>query len=234
MFEQSLVISSRQPIRSQRQWSTAAAASLEALVLSVLAVYPLLHPAALPQITSPRAPAPIFSATQPEPAHTGASSQSNALVLTTESLLRQPTAIPPRIAPGSDVAPPSNVLPQCTINCMPNGILIGMGNALPPVAPPRPASKAIISKLDAGEILRRVEPAYPPLARTARIQGNVVLRAMISRSGEIENLQVISGHPMLVQAAIEAVRQWKFRPYLLNGSAVEVETQITVRFVLGQ
>ena len=78
MFEQSLVISSRQPIRSQRQWSTAAAASLEALVLSVLAVYPLLHPAALPQITSPRAPAPIFSATQPEPAHTGAASHSNA------------------------------------------------------------------------------------------------------------------------------------------------------------
>ena len=66
MFEQSLVISSRQPIQSQRQWSTAAAASLEALVLSVLAVYPLLHPAALPQITSPRAPAPIFSATQPD------------------------------------------------------------------------------------------------------------------------------------------------------------------------
>ena len=234
MFEQSLVISSRQPIRSQRQWSTAAAASLEALVLSVLAVYPLLHPAALPQITSPRAPAPIFSATQPEPAHAGASSHADTLVLTTESALRQPTAIPPRITPGSDVAPPAYPFTSCSINCIPAGIAHGMGDALPPVAPPRPASKAIISKLDAGQILRRVEPAYPPLARTARIQGNVVLRAMISRSGEIENLQVISGHPMLVQAAIEAVRQWKFRPYFLNGSAVEVETQITVRFVLGQ
>src|SRR5256885_15051941 len=87
MFEQSLVISSRQPIRSQRQWSTAAAASLEALVLSALAVDPLLHPAALPQITGPRAPAPVFSATQPEPAHARASSPSNAPVLMTESVI---------------------------------------------------------------------------------------------------------------------------------------------------
>lgn len=81
-------------------------------------------------------------------------------------------------------------------------------------------------------IVHRVQPDYPVLARQARIQGAVVLKAVISRNGTIENLQVLSGHPMLVRAAVDAVRQWRYRPYLLNGEAVEVETQITVNFVL--
>ena len=78
----------------------------------------------------------------------------------------------------------------------------------------------------------RVQPLYPPLARQARIQGQVVIRAVISRNGMIENLQVLTGHPMLVQAAIDAVKQWRYRPYVLNGEPVEVETQVTVKFLL--
>lgn len=81
-------------------------------------------------------------------------------------------------------------------------------------------------------LVHRVQPAYPPLARVARIQGAVVLQAIISKSGAIENLQVLNGHPMLVRSAMDAVRQWRYRPYLLNGEPVEVETQITVNFVL--
>ncbi|OLB86431.1 MAG: hypothetical protein AUI17_04340 [Acidobacteriales bacterium 13_2_20CM_2_55_5] len=81
-------------------------------------------------------------------------------------------------------------------------------------------------------LINRVQPLYPPLAKQARIQGQVVLRAVISRSGAIENLQVLSGHPMLVQAAMDAVKQWRYRPYSLNGEAVEVETRVTVNFVL--
>ena len=80
-------------------------------------------------------------------------------------------------------------------------------------------------------LVHRVQPEYPPLAKSVRIQGEVVLQAVISRNGTIENLQVLSGHPMLVRAAVDAVRQWRYRPYLLNGEAVEVETQITVNFV---
>jgi protein TonB len=83
-----------------------------------------------------------------------------------------------------------------------------------------------------GNLVLGVQPLYPPLAKQARIQGQVVLRAMISRDGMIGNLQVLSGHPMLVQAAIDAVKQWRYRPYFLNGQAVEVETQVTVNFVL--
>jgi periplasmic protein TonB len=83
-----------------------------------------------------------------------------------------------------------------------------------------------------GNLIHRVQPDYPPLARQARIQGTVVLRAIINRGGRIENLQVLSGHPMLVPAAIDAVRQWRYRPYVLNDQPVEVETQITVNFLL--
>ena len=83
-----------------------------------------------------------------------------------------------------------------------------------------------------GNLIFRIQPEYPPLARQARVEGTVVLRAMISREGLIENLQVLSGHPMLIRAAADAVRQWRYRPYQLNGEPVEVETQVTVNFVL--
>ncbi|HUE53023.1 MAG TPA: energy transducer TonB, partial [Terriglobales bacterium] len=78
----------------------------------------------------------------------------------------------------------------------------------------------------------RVQPSYPPIARLARVQGTVELRAIISKTGTIENLVVVSGSPTLVKSAIEAVRQWRYRPYLLNNEPIEVETEITVNFVL--
>ena len=81
-------------------------------------------------------------------------------------------------------------------------------------------------------LIRKVAPVYPPLARQARIQGVVILQAQISKEGNIENLQLISGHPMLAPAAIDAVKQWKYKPYLLNGEPVEVETQVQVNFTL--
>jgi len=81
-------------------------------------------------------------------------------------------------------------------------------------------------------LIRRVEPAYPIMAKTAHIQGPVVLAAVISKTGAIENLRLLSGHPLLVPSAIQAVSQWRYKPYILNNEAVEVETQITVNFVL--
>jgi len=83
-----------------------------------------------------------------------------------------------------------------------------------------------------GNLVHRVQPEYPALARQVRIQGLVVLRAIISRDGTIENLQALSGHPLLVPAALNAVRQWRYRPYVLNGEPVEVETEVKVNFIL--
>jgi protein TonB len=84
-----------------------------------------------------------------------------------------------------------------------------------------------------GMLLDKVTPQYPAIAKAARIQGTVVLQATISKSGGIENLRVISGPPMLQQAAMEAVRSWRYKPYLLNGDPVEVETTVNVVFNLG-
>jgi TonB family protein len=83
-----------------------------------------------------------------------------------------------------------------------------------------------------GLFLRKVAPVYPPLARQARIQGTVMLNAVIGKDGAILDLKLVSGHPMLAPAAMEAVRQWRYKPYLLEGTAVEVETNIQVNFAL--
>ena len=81
-----------------------------------------------------------------------------------------------------------------------------------------------------GLLINRVEPTYPRLAQEARIQGAVVLTAIIGRDGSVQHLQVISGHPLLAPAAIAAVKQWQYKPYTLNGVPVEVETTVTVTF----
>jgi protein TonB len=92
----------------------------------------------------------------------------------------------------------------------------------------------LVSRLSPGQLISRTEPKYPIIAKQAGIQGEVVLTAIISKSGKIESLQLKSGHPLLAQAALDAVRRWQYRPYILNGEAVEVETQVTVNFRLGR
>jgi TonB family protein len=83
-----------------------------------------------------------------------------------------------------------------------------------------------------GQLDSKVDPEYPPLARQARIQGTVRLKALIDKEGAVKELNLISGHPMLAPAAIAAVRQWRYKPYLLNGEPVYVSTEIQVNFVL--
>ena len=91
-----------------------------------------------------------------------------------------------------------------------------------------------LSHMEPGSLIHNVLPVYPPIARQSGTEGMVVLHAFISREGSIESLQVVSGHPFLARAALDAVRQWRYRPYVLNGQPVEVETQITVNFTLGR
>jgi protein TonB len=112
------------------------------------------------------------------------------------------------------------------------GILGGVGSG-PVVKAAPPKKLSISSGVMSGMLLDKVTPQYPAIAKAARIQGTVVLQATISKSGGIENLRVISGPPMLQQAAMEAVRSWRYKPYLLNGDPVEVETTVNVVFNLG-
>jgi periplasmic protein TonB len=83
-------------------------------------------------------------------------------------------------------------------------------------------------------LTNRVQPIYPVLARQAGITGVVVLHAIIAKDGSVSQLEIISGHPLLAQAALDAVRQWRYQPEVLNGDPVEVDTTITVNFQLGR
>ncbi len=95
-----------------------------------------------------------------------------------------------------------------------------------------PQHVQVTQRVAQGLLLTKVFPVYPPIARQARIEGTVVLKAVISKEGSIEELTPVSGHPMLVQAAIDAVKQWKYKPYLVNSEPVEVDTEIQVNFTL--
>jgi TonB family protein len=131
------------------------------------------------------------------------------------SLTQQPTSIatvPPPLLPSSLVALPSEVRSSITRE---------------------PRSPVVLSeKVTERLLLSKVQPSYPPLAKQARISGAVVLKAVIGKDGSIKDLQALSGHPMLIQAATDAVRQWRYKPYVLEGEPVEVDTQITVNFTL--
>jgi protein TonB len=85
-----------------------------------------------------------------------------------------------------------------------------------------------------GNLIHRVDPQYPAIARQIRLQGTVVLQAFVSAEGRIERPTVVSGPGVLARAAMDAVKQWQYRPYYLNGTPIEVETEITVKFVLNQ
>jgi protein TonB len=115
------------------------------------------------------------------------------------------------------------------------GTLGGMfgGQAAPKVKAAPPQKINISGGVAAGYLLQKTIPVYPPIAKAARVQGTVQLQATISKTGTIEGLRVISGPAMLTQAAVDAVRSWRYRPYLLNGDPVEVETTVNVVFTLG-
>lgn len=103
----------------------------------------------------------------------------------------------------------------------------------PPGPPPRVATPRrirISSGVAEGSLISKVDPEYPAMAKVAHVQGDVVIQCIINHRGEIAEARVLSGHPLFAQPALDAVKQWKYRPYLLNGEPVEVETTVTVRF----
>jgi protein TonB len=115
------------------------------------------------------------------------------------------------------------------------GVIGGAGSAAPP-PPPKPTvtRTRVGGAVQAAKLVNKVQPVYPPLARQTRISGTVKLHAIIAKTGQVESLQVISGHPLLVQSALDAVKQWRYQPTLLNGEPVEVDTEIDVIFSLAQ
>jgi protein TonB len=228
---------------SRRGWTTAVSFAAQIFAVAVLLLLPLIYGEGLPTLQWAArivAPAPPPGAPVPAQARNAPPPASN---LSSDGRLIPPTHIPDHPAMITDEVLPPPADPGTYVegatgdrgarDGVMHSILSSMTNVVPPPVRPTIARPPMISHMMEGNLIHRVQPDYPPLARQARIQGAVVLQAVISRDGTIENLQVLSGHPMLVPSALAAVRQWRYRPYFLNGEPVEVETQVTVNFVLG-
>jgi protein TonB len=234
-------------------WKRAAvpcAYGCEALLVAALALVPLVDTEALPKtawletLSTPVAPP------APRPSLAAATPRQVARSAATEAFLREPTVIPRLIAQVHDEPPPPAQFPLGSIGIPgaigsgqsgagPDTVLEGiLRNSQPLPPPPQPPTSSQAQRIRVGgsviaaRLIYQPKPEYPVLARTTRTQGDVEFEAVISREGTIEELKVIKGHPLLVKAALDAVRQWRYRPTLLNGEPIEVVTEIVVNFRL--
>ena len=239
MFEDSLIESAGKLKRGK--WSTVFSFTIQVILVGVMILIPLIYTEALPKqqlMTFLVAPPP-----PPPPPPPPAAAPVRVVKMTSEIVngeLRTPTNIPEKVQMiKEEEAPPPVTSLGGVVGGVPGaggaGGIIGGIIGSTPVAVPKvatPTRVRVSQGVTEGLLVHQVKPNYPPLARQARIQGSVVLQAVIAKDGTIQNLHLVSGHPMLAPAAIEAVKQWRYKPYILNGDPVEVETQITVNFTL--
>lgn len=256
MFEQTITADS---VRANRAWSTVAGAGGEMLLVAAIVLTPLVSPYGLPRVTTliplvaPPSWSPARPATPPKPAR--AAAVPLAAEQPTPRGLVEPGAVPPRAAILVE-EPPAAVNPAPAGLGVPGGIGPGAGGSVmtrilheayrPPAAAAAPVSRAVetaapgrtIVRIKLGgqiqhrKLLKQVLPVYPPLARQARVSGDVELLAVIGTEGTVKELTLVSGNPLLVRAAMDAVRQWLYNPTLLNGEPVEVVAPIRVTFRL--
>jgi periplasmic protein TonB len=240
MFSE-LVVSAVRRDDQRRSWALVVSAAVQAACLLVLILIPLIYTQALPKailktvlVSIPEfAPQPTAQAPAP---HTGV----HATRILNHGIVIEPPRIPRHVSMIEEAPLPPEEPAEGPLASGSGVDLLNMAPApaqrvsQPAAAPSVPQRVSVTSTIEAAKLISQVRPAYPPLALQARIQGNVVLHAIISKEGGVSELRVLSGHPLLVNAALEAVRQWRYSPTLLSGQTVEVETTITVSFVLGQ
>lgn len=236
MFEDSLMESGHR-IKTKRGMTMSISFIVQAVLIGFLILLPLILTEGLPArmlmaaIVAPPPPPPP----PPPPAPTPHVQPRVSEIVNGE--LRTPSKIPKKIEmiKEEEAPPPSTGVVGGVVGGVPGGSAGGViGGLISSTAPPpkvaAPQKLRISSGVAEGNLVNKVEPQYPQMAKVAHVQGDVVLQALISKNGAIENLRAVSGHPILIQAAMEAVKQWRYRPYLLNGEPVEVETTITVKF----
>jgi len=218
---------------------------LEIIIIGVMVIIPLIYTEALPKaqlmtfLVAPPPPPP------PPPPPAKAPPKIQVHRVSVADLMKAPTVIPKTIAKVKDqpvvqtagvVGGVAGGMPGGQAGGVLGGIIGGV-TAGPPPPPPPPKPKTpkrirVGGQVEAAKLIYKPTPQYPPLAKMARIQGTVRLEAVISKDGTIQDLKVLSGHPLLVKAALDAVKQWRYQPTLLNGEPVEVVTEIDVNFTL--
>lgn len=250
MFEQSFV--DRPAVRTG--WSVLISFLLQTAGLVVAALVPLLNPELLPRLNGTAslrlAPPPGKPPAPPKPRAAPPSPTRQTPSQVFHGRLLLPPRIPSKVEMVVDELETQAVgdyvgeegvhggIGTLGTASAPSVIAQAVAPAPPPAAPavtapPKdPVRIKIGGDVQRGSLIHEVKPAYPPLARQARVEGRVAFRAVISAQGQIVNLQLVSGHPLLAPAAAAAIRQWRYRPHRLNGDPVEVDTYIEVTFRL--
>lgn len=249
MFRESLLVTNAGSI-TQRSCATLMSFALEMAGIAVLIVAPLFVQQAVPLFSAP--PLPHTTSLTPDQIKEavqlmGAPGDMNddgkihapreissVIVIQKDANRRSGPAVDTECLNGGCVYDPTLI--NTTVNEKRNILTNllntdkpGDGSKNPVLAQTKPLQ---ISHMDPGMLITRIEPKYPDIARRARIQGTVVIGALIGKDGRMVSLNVVSGHPMLVTAALDAVRQWRYRPYVLNGVPVEVDTRVEITFTL--
>lgn len=249
MFEQTFVATGK----TNKTWTVVISFVIQCLVMVLLVILPMIYFDVLPAATlqsflvapPPPPPPPPPPAAAPPKVVRIIPRQFDA------GRLMAPKTIPKDIAmiKEDELPPPSSGVGVVGgvaggvgggVGGVLGGILGGVPSAAPPPPPPPPKPVATPQRIRVGgnvqaaNLINQVRPIYPPLAKQARISGTVELSAIIGKDGRVQDLKVVRGHPLLVQAALDAVKNWIYKPTLLNGEPVEVSTTIDVNFTLAQ
>jgi periplasmic protein TonB len=238
MFEE-LLVSNPYGVKTKQRWTVLVSFIFQATFLAILLLIPLIYTEALPKamlatlLVAPPPPPPP----PPPPAQVQVVRKAQVHLMDAGKLMA-PKAIPKTVTIIKEEAEPDmggvgGVVGGVAGGSM-GGVIGGVIGGIP--APPKPTQARIKvgGNVTAARIVNRTTPIYPPLARQTRISGTVRLHAIIAKDGTVQQLEVLSGHPLLVQAALDAVRQWRYQPTLLNGEPVEVDTTVDVIFSLNQ
>ncbi|HYM09990.1 MAG TPA: energy transducer TonB [Bryobacterales bacterium] len=249
MFEQSLLDS--QGTKTKTKYTVFVSFVLESLAIGVAILIPLIYTNTLPayQLMSylvappppppPAPPPPVVKIQKIVPREFDAGKLMAPKVIPKKVKLIEESETPPANIAGVVGGVPGG-MPGGAIGGVIGGIISSAPVAPPPppkVEAPKPVTPQRIrvgGNVQKANLINAPRPVYPPLAKQARIQGVVKLHAIIDKSGAIQQLTVVSGHPLLIPSALEAVKQWRYKPTLLNGEPVEVITEIDVNFTLSQ
>ena len=247
MFEE-MVVSNAKGKKTNKPWTVFISMLLQIGFLAILILIPLIYTEALPKtlmssiLLAPPPPPPP----PPPPAAVQVVKIKPVAHLMDAGKLIAPKVIPKDIKMIKEEEQPPDMGMGGVAGGVPGGVaggsmggviggvIGGSGTAAPPPPKPTVTRTRVGGAVQAAKLVNRVQPMYPPLARQTRISGTVKLHAIIGKTGTVEQLQVVSGHPLLVQSALDAVRQWRYQPTLLNGEPVEVDTEIDVIFSLAQ
>ncbi len=245
MFDD-LVISSVNPKKTNKPWTVALSFMVQIVIVVVMILIPLIYTEALPkQLLTTFLVAPPPPPPPPPPAAAIQRIVKPVARLIHNGQMTAPTVIPKKVemikeeelppdmgAVGVTGGVPGGV-PGGQAGGVLGGIIGGTGAGLPPPPKVAPSRIRVGGNVAQANLIHQVTPTYPAIAKTAHISGTVTLHAIIGKDGTVQDLKYVSGPPLLMQSAMEAVRQWRYRPTLLNGDAVDVDTTISVVFTLG-